>query len=204
MTRLKALMVDVDGVIVIPRPGGWGAALERDLGLSVGVLQRHFFQPHWSDVVLGRAALHERLGPVLAEHAPHLSSETLAAYWFENDAALDHDLLDQLDALRAAGLPIHLATVQEHLRAEHLWIALGLRERFDGLHYSADYGCGKPDLAFFDAVAARTGHAPAELLLLDDKFANVQAARAAGWRGALWDGTESLAAVLAREGVDLP
>ena len=202
--RLQALMVDVDGVIVIPRAGGWAADLERDLGLSVAVMQRQFFQPHWADVVLGRAGLHERLGPVLAEHAPHLTSEDLAAYWFENDAALDHGLLDQLAALRAAGLPIHLATVQEHLRAEHLWATLGLRERFDGIHYSADYGCGKPDLAFFEAVARRTGHAPAGLLLLDDKFANVQAARAAGWLGALWDGTERLEAVLAREGVELP
>ncbi|WP_297693831.1 HAD-IA family hydrolase [Phenylobacterium sp.] len=202
--RLKALMVDVDGVIVVPRAGGWGVDLERDLGLSVAALQRHFFQPHWADVVLGRAGLHERLAPVLAEHAPHLTSQDLAAYWFAHDATLDHKLLDELAALRAGGLRIQLATVQEHLRAEHLWTDLGLRERFDDLHYSADYGCGKPDPAFFQAVARRTGHAPGELLLLDDKFANVQAARAAGWLGALWDGTESLATALAREGVELP
>lgn len=197
---LKALMVDVDGVVVVPRPGGWGADLERDLGLPGAVLQEHFFRPHWTEVVMGRAGLHERLAPVLAEHAPHLTSEALCAYWFERDAQLDYDLLAQLAELRGAGLAVHLATVQEHLRAAHLWTALGLSQRFDGLHYSADYGCGKPQAAFFDAVVARTGFRPGELLLLDDRLENVGAARAAGWGGALWVRRSRVKDLLLREG----
>lgn len=197
---VKCLMVDVDGVVVIPRPGGWGATLEADLGLSMTVLQEHFFRPHWQDVAMGRAGLHERLAPVLAEHAPHVSSEALCAYWFAKDAQLDDGFLDQLGAVRAAGLAVHLATVQEHLRARHLWRVLGLSRRFDAMHYSADYGCGKPDPAFFHAAAARTGYAPPELLLLDDRAENVEAARAAGWGGTLWSGEEPLAAVIDRVG----
>ena len=189
-------MVDVDGVVVKPRRGGWAANLEQDLGLPLTVLQAQFFKPHWADVVNGRAGLHERLAPVLAEHAPHLTCERLCAYWFEHDSQLDDGLLEELAALRTAGLVLHLATVQEHLRAEHLWSRLGLRERFDAMHYSADLGCGKPDPAFFAAVAGRTGFAPAEMLLLDDKLENVEAARAAGWGGALWTGEEPLRALL--------
>ena len=64
-------MVDVDGVVIVPRPGGWGADLEGDLGLSAAKLQELFFKPHWDDIVLGRAGLHERLAPVLAIIAPH-------------------------------------------------------------------------------------------------------------------------------------
>lgn len=187
---LRALMVDVDGVVMVPQPGGWAASLERDLGLSIDVLQAEFFKPHWAEVVTGRAGLYERLGPVLAEHAPHLTCERLCAYWFERDSRLDHALLEDLAGLRAEGLALHLATVQEHLRAEHIWTGLGLRERFDAIHYSAAYGCGKPDPAFFAAVAARTGLAPSEMLLLDDRAENVVAARAAGWNAALWTGRE--------------
>lgn len=199
MTALKALMVDVDGVVITPRPGGWAARMEADLGLSYAVLAEHFFKPHWDDVVMGRADLHERLAPVLAEHAPHLTADQLAAYWFAKDAQLDEILLADLSELRATGVAMHLATVQEHRRAAYLWETLGLRDRFDALHHSAAYGCGKPDRAFFDAVAARTGFAPAELLLLDDRLENVEAARAAGWRAALWDGTERLAQVIFRQ-----
>lgn len=194
---IKALMVDVDGVVVRPRPGGWAANLEADLGLSLERLQADFFAPHWADIAMGRAALADRLAPVLAQIAPHLTCEQLTRYWFENDADLDHVLLDDLAGYRARGLACHLATVQEHARADYLWTTLGLSARFDDIHHSARHGAGKPDRAYFDAVAAAVGLAPAELLLIDDRAANVEGARAAGWAGELWDGTRRLGDVLA-------
>lgn len=193
---MKALMVDVDGVVIVPRPDGWAVDIEADLGIPAATLQAHFFAPHWEEVVTGRATLHERLAPVLAQHAPHLTSRAVADYWFAKDAQLDETLLTDLADLRANGVALHLATVQEHERAAHLWDVLRLRDRFDAIHYSAALGCGKPDPAFFTAVEARTGFAPAELTLIDDKPANVEAARAAGWGGVLWDGTRRLADVL--------
>lgn len=196
MSALKALMLDVDGVLIKPRPGGWAVDMEADLGLSRAALAEHFFAVHWDDVVMGRAGLHERLGPVLATIAPHLTSERLAAYWFEKDAILDRQLLDDLAEFRARGVALHLATVQEHLRADHLWTQLGFHERFDAMHYAADLGCGKPDLAFFAKVGERTQLAPAEMLLIDDRQENVEAARAAGWRGLHWTGEQRLADVL--------
>ena len=191
-------MLDVDGVLIKPRPGGWAVDMEADLGLSRAVLAEHFFAVHWDDVVMGRAGLHERLAPVLARIAPHLTSEQLAAYWFEKDAILDQQLLDDLASIRAGGVALHLATLQEHLRADYIWTTLGFRDRFDAMHYAAALGCGKPDPAFFAKVGERTGLAPAEMLLIDDRPENVEAARAAGWGAVQWDGTERLAAVLAR------
>ncbi len=193
---LKALMVDVDGVVITPPPGGWAATMEADLGLPVEVLQAQFFKPHWDDVVLGRAGLHERLAPVLAQHAPHLTSQALAAYWFAKDANLDEILLADLAAVRAGGLPVHLATVQEHERAAYLWDVLGFRDRFDAMHYAADLGAAKPDPAFYAAIEARAGLAGGALMLIDDRAANVKAALAAGWRAALWTGRERLADLL--------
>lgn len=189
-------MVDVDGVVIVPRPGGWTADLEADLGLAPAVLQDHFFRPHWDDVVLGRAGLRERLAPVLARHAPHLSSERLAAYWFEKDAQLDDVLLADLADLRASGVQIHLATVQEHERARYLWETLGFRDRFDAMHYAAEIGWKKSDPEFYAAVQARTGLAPDGLLLLDDTIANVETARACGWQAAHWTGQARLTDVL--------
>ena len=191
-------MLDVDGVLIKPRPGGWAVDMEADLGLSRAVLAEHFFAVHWDDVVMGRTGLHERLAPVLALIAPHLTSERLAAYWFEKDAILDLQLLDDLAAIRAGGTALHLATVQEHLRADYIWTTLGFGDHFDAMHYAAALGCGKPDPVFFAKVGERTGLAPAEMLLVDDRLENVEAARAAGWGAVQWDGTERLAAVLAR------
>lgn len=191
------LMLDVDGVVVVPRPGGWAANLETDLGLSRETLQARFFAPHWRDVVLGRAGLTARLAPVLAEIAPHLTPDALTRYWFTHDADLDHGLLADVARVRASGLPVHLATVQEHERAAYLWTTLGLREHFDGLHYAADLGAAKPEPAFYAAVERRMDRPARDLALIDDRAENVDAARAAGWRAALWDGSQPLAAVLA-------
>lgn len=194
---VKTLMIDVDGV-VIRHPQGlrWDHTIASDLGVDPEKLQSGFFAVHWPDVMAGRAGLHERLALALPDFAPHLTPDALTAYWFAKDAHLDQDLLDQLGVLDGR-YALHLATVQEHLRAAYIWNELGLKDRFEAIHYAADYGCGKPDPAFFDAVAARTGHAPHELLLIDDSPRNVEAARACGWRAGLWDGTQTVAEVIA-------
>ncbi|WP_293807501.1 HAD-IA family hydrolase [uncultured Bosea sp.] len=193
----KALMVDVDGVVIVhPDPQGWSAHLERDLGLSPALLQSAFFAPHWPDIILGRAGLRERLAPVLAEIAPGLSADRLIRYWFANDAHLDQGLLAQLAPIRAGGVKLHLATVQEHERARYIWDELALKRHFDGMHYAAELGCAKPDGAFYRAVAARSGLSPEEIFFIDDKQANVDAARGEGWSAALWDGTRPLVALI--------
>ena len=199
---IKALMVDVDGVVVVSNePHGWSTHLERDLGLAPSRLQDAFFAVHFDDIVRGRAALRDRLTPVLAEIAPHLSAEILIAYWFEQDAHLDHGLLAQIDVLRAMGLKAHLATVQEHERADYLWTRLGLKDHFDAIHYAADLGWAKPADGFFNTVAARCGFAPEDLFFIDDKIANVDAAKALGWNAAVWTGEQTVEALMKQAGV---
>ncbi len=166
MMLLKALIVDVDGVVVVHSdPLGWSGTLEADLGVSPARLQSEFFRPHWNDIILGRAGLHERLGPVLAVIAPDVTSHQLTEYWFRNDSQLDHQLLGDLAEVRTEGVALHLATVQEHQRACYLWNVVGLSRRFDAIHYSADLGWAKPSPEFFAAIEARTGLAPPELSL---------------------------------------
>lgn len=203
--RFKAVMVDVDGVVIVhPDPRGWAAHLERDLGLSPVLLQSAFFAPHWPDIILGRAGLRDRLTSVLAEIAPDLSADRLVRYWFENDAHLDQDLLAQLAPIRAGGVKLHLATVQEHERARYIWDELSLKQHFDGMHYAAELGFAKPAAAFFRAAAARSGFAPGEIFFIDDKQANVDAARGEGWSAALWDGTRPLADLMAEAVAEEP
>jgi len=193
---IKALMMDVDGVLVRGRPEDgrhWSTSLETDLGLRADTLQQEFFNVYWEDVVLGRLTLEDSLSPVLRKIAPHLSPEQLIAYWFERDSRLDHDLLKELATLRSSGMPIYLATNQEHRRAQHLMQNLGLAEYVDGIHYSAQLGTRKPSRDFFDTVASKVELPANTLVLVDDTLDNVTAATAAGWKALHWTPGRSLA-----------
>lgn len=193
----EILMVDVDGVVVHPaNPKGWSADLEQDLGISAAALQSRFFQRHWEDVVHGRAELRDRLAIALAEIAPEVGCEQLIRYWFQGDAELDRGLLAQLAAVRATGVALHLATVQEHERAAYLWNNLGLRDHFDDMHYAADLGASKPSQAFYEAVETRVGRRGSAIAFIDDSERNVQAASVRGWKAALWTAGASLDALL--------
>ncbi|WP_313671274.1 HAD-IA family hydrolase [Sandarakinorhabdus sp.] len=191
--RRKAIMVDVDGVLVThPDAGGWSANLENDLGIPLASLQDGFFRRHWADVVHGRAALRDRLALALAEFAPSVSPAALIEYWFKNDAHIDECLLAELQLLRKAGFELHLATVQEHERAAYLWDRLALKDSFDGMHYAASLGYSKPDHAFYRAVEAAVQIPPAAIFFIDDKIDNVEAARECGWAAALWTGDSTV------------
>ena len=194
---LKAIMVDVDGVLIIhPDPRGWSANLERDIGIPASLLQANFFEPHWDDVIHGRACLRERLGPVLRDISPEVSCDALINYWFTNDAHLNENLLAELIEIRASGVEIHLATVQEHERAAYLWQNLDFRSSFDSMHYAAGLGCSKPALNFYKSIEARTGFEPQDLFFIDDKVANVEAAVLCGWAAAVWTGETTLRSLL--------
>jgi putative hydrolase of the HAD superfamily len=192
---VKALMVDVDGVLVRGRPGDgrhWSAGLKADLGVDPAALHQRFFAPCWDEIVLGRAGLAECLAPVLRDIAAHVSPERLIAYWFAMDSNLDEALLAELSAVHRAGIRLHLATNQEHMRARHLMQEMEFSKYFGAIHYSAALGVRKPDAAFFVRVAAEAGMEPSDLLLIDDSTGNMEAARRAGWSALHWTGEKPL------------
>lgn len=197
---IRALMVDVDGVLVHGRPDDGksrSSSIEADLGLSLDDLQKTFFAPCWSDVVTGRKELVECLVLALKKINAQVSHHELIDYWFAHDARLDRSLIADLDRQREQGIKVCLATNQEHLRARYLIDQLGLERHTDGIYYSAAVGFRKPDPLFFRYVARSLSLPPKELLLLDDQAENVTAARGAGWQAVHWTPGRSLRGELA-------
>ena len=197
---IRALMMDVDGVVIDGRPSDgrrWDAELAADFGLNAAILREAFFVPFWDRIVVGEVAMRDCLTKTLAEIAPNVTADALISYWFQNDSRLNRPLLQELTEARASGLRVYLATNQEHERAAYLTEALVLCDHIDGCHYSADIGYRKPRSEFFRIVARRVAMPPSELLLVDDSAENVQAAIAAGWQAAHWTPGSTLRAILA-------
>ena len=191
-------MLDVDGVIVRPREGRhWSANLEKDLGINAATLQTYFFEPHWEQIVTGRADLHHCLGEVLRCIAPAIRPEQLVSYWFEHDCVIDQNLLRDLAMIRSPTLPVYLASNQEHARVRYIMDVVGLCSHVDGCYYSAALGHRKPHPAIFEAIQSHIGLSSADLLLVDDSRDNVSAAISAGWSAEHWTSTKGLMDIVA-------
>ena len=117
-----------------------------------------------------------------------------------NDSIIDREVLAMADAWRGrTGGRVFAASNQEHHRAVFLRDHRGLGAHFDEIVYSGALGVCKPDRVFFTNAQARMGVTAARaILFVDDRPANVDAARMCGWRAALYRGRESLARVLAQ------
>ncbi|MDQ3170535.1 MAG: HAD-IA family hydrolase [Acidobacteriota bacterium] len=187
--QVKALMLDVDGVLVDGRPEDgrhWQTSVEQDFGFSPESLREQFFAPYWENIVTGRAGLMEHLTNALKNIAPLVNPAEFVSYWFEQDSRLVAPLLPELSLVRSQGIRVYLATNQEHLRAAYLMENMGLAEHVDGIFYSARLGAKKPDMDFFASVAAAVGLQGEEMLLVDDDRRNVEAALQAGWQALHW------------------
>lgn len=199
--KAKCLMLDIDGVLVDGRPSDgkhWKTSLLEDVGLAPSELSQAFFKVEWLDIVVGRKQLMPTLETALTCIAPHVRAKDLISYWFAMDSRIVDSVLLDVRAARKQGVPVFLTTNQEHMRVEYLMKTVGLENEVDGIIYSAQARCKKPDLEFYDFAERTTTYAPEELLLVDDTPANVQGALASGWSAVHWDGTEKLSAILQR------
>jgi putative hydrolase of the HAD superfamily len=203
MSSAPVLVLDIDGVVSLAQPGSaepWYATLKQDLGLDYEEIERDFFQREFLEVLRGRLDLYVALHGYLDSRGIADRMEEFVAYWFEKDAVIDRAVLDQADAWRQrTGGRCFAASNQEHYRVAYLRDQAGLGAHFDEIIYSAALGVCKPDRVFFTSAQTRMGVTAAQsILFVDDRAANVDGARMAGWRAMLYRGPESLARALAQ------
>jgi len=146
------------------------------------------FDASFTEVITGRRSLVEALEAFLPSVGYQGSTLDFIDYWLSRDAHVNRQLLSLIGKLHACkGVRLYLATNQEHLRAFHLWSAVGLRHYFDDIYYAARLGVAKPDAEYFRKVDLLIGPAGAERpLFFDDSPKVVEAAAAHGWEAVLY------------------
>jgi putative hydrolase of the HAD superfamily len=181
-TGIGVVAFDIDGVLIDVR---FPTILPSALGISASVTNDFFAGP-FADCLLGKKDLRELLPPYLVQWGWERTLDEFLEFWFEVESQLHYPTLALADHLHARGLRCFLASTQEQYRARYLEELLGLGERFDGGFFSCRLGCQKPDHAFYSAVTSEIGCKPSEILLIDDKSANVIGAQAFGWSAVLF------------------
>jgi putative hydrolase of the HAD superfamily len=195
----KCLMLDVDGVLVFGRPNDgqhWMVGLQDDLGIVPRDISRSFFKAETNSVFEGRMDLLPTLQIGLDEIGSNIRAEDFVSYWFEMSSRIVQPVLSDVRQARAQGVPVYLATNQCHERADHLLHTVGLGDEIDGIVYSAMAGYQKPHPGFYSFAEQKTGYSPQDLIMVDDKLENVEAAKAAGWNAALWTAGDRLSDIL--------
>lgn len=140
---------------------------------------------------------------VLSQRFPG-SSPLIAAFydrWLETIGGPIEGSVEIMTSLKRSGVPVHALT---NFSAE-LWqttlAAYPFLGEFDQAVVSGEVGFIKPDPRIFDILCARTGLSPADMLFIDDREDNVEAARQLGFRAIRFSAPEALAADLAEVGL---
>lgn len=196
MTR--AVLFDVDGVLVHgyhARPDlqvRWDENLLADLGVDPERFRAEFIYGVFIEkVIIGQMPLIEALDRTLPTLGYRGDTMSFVSYWLSHDSRVNEPLLDVVRRLRQADdVRLFIATNQDHMRAQWLWLTLGFGELFDDIFYSARLGVMKPDLAYFAAIESRIGRQSEPPLFFDDREEVVAAARAFGWDAVLYDDRE--------------
>jgi HAD superfamily hydrolase (TIGR01509 family) len=128
-----------------------------------------FFRRHYD--------LQEPIDDLIAE-----SSELFYAVLGRKPAALMLGVLDLLDRLERKRIRKAIATSSSAAYVAKVLDPHGLSQRFEFVLTCDDVRIGKPHPEVYVQAAARLGHAPAMMVVIEDSMHGVSAAKAAGAR----------------------
>ncbi|WP_435747039.1 HAD family hydrolase [Nocardioides sp. SYSU DS0663] len=193
---VRAVLVDADGVLQV-NPPGWLEALHAFAPAGAGEeFADHLFAAEQSALV-GHRSFHDVVAEVLAHWGREDRAGELVDHYHRIEVC--SGTAEVVRDLRAAGVPVHLATNQQDVRTAYMREQLGYADLLDSTFSSCEIGAKKDDPAFFEHVLAELRLEPHEVVLVDDKEHYVDGARAAGVHGLQWtvdDGTDVLRARL--------
>jgi putative hydrolase of the HAD superfamily len=181
---IRAVVLDIGGVLEVIDDDVFPAPAERRLGLDPGTIAGGLAGLP-GDAVVGEVTEDE----IRAEwqRALALDDRQVDAlvddFWRWYVGTLDRELFDWFAAQRPARLTAILSNSGPGARERER--CHGFEDVTDDIVYSHEVGLAKPDPAAYELVTGRLGVEPAEVLFLDDVEANVVAARALGWHAVL-------------------
>jgi HAD superfamily hydrolase (TIGR01509 family) len=193
---MPILVLDIGGVVYRSWPDeAFHVRWAERCGCDVATLTERFWAgDDWLLAELGRITQTENIRRAAARLC--VSPEVAREMIFEGWASQPDDALAAFVArLRAAGTKVAALTNSTSCETELLGRP-ELARLFDVAISSADAGRRKPDPALYRHAEARLGAGGADLVFVDDVEANVQAARALGWRGVWFRSTEQTIAEL--------
>ena len=194
---IRAVVLDIGGVLEIVDDDVFPAPAERRLGLAPGTIASGLAGLP-GDAVVGEVTEHQ----VRAEWQrvlglDHRQVDALVDdFWRWYVGTLDRQLFGWFAGQRPARLTAILSNSGPGARERER--CHGFEDVTDDIVYSHEVRLAKPDPAAYELVTRRLRVEAAEVLFLDDVEANIVAARALGWHAVLHRDTASSIAEMER------
>jgi HAD superfamily hydrolase (TIGR01509 family) len=175
----KAILFDVDGLVIKARKEFFSERLARKQGISDESV-RKFFMHDFKQCSFGKADLKEKITPFLEEWRWEESVDDLLVYWFESESSTDEKVLEAIKSFREKEIKCYIATRQEKYRFDYLLNTIGLAKYFDGAFSTCDIGFDKSDPKFYEYILDQISFKPSEVLFFDDTPINIETALLVG------------------------
>lgn len=182
---IKVIAWDFDGVLNLNYEGGafvWSRDFEQVTGVPLQDFHDHVFAENFHRIITGHEDVLARVDAWALKSGSRLNGAETLAYWFAKDNRPNPATLDLMARAKDAGLRQVIATNNEPRRTEFIRNQMGFGARVERIFASGHMGVRKPDAAYFAHITDTLGVAPADIILVDDREPNVQAAEKAGWR----------------------
>ena len=148
-------------------------AIERDHGLEIGTIDPVAFDPQLlSAVTVGSITNNEWVTTI----GERIGSQAAARAWRRQGFVFDVAMIEEMRRLRLEGRRLAVLSNATDGLAEEL-VDAPILCLIEHLLNSAELGCAKPSDAAYQAAVDTLGLAPAAIAFVDDRLANVDAAR---------------------------
>jgi epoxide hydrolase-like predicted phosphatase len=194
---IRAVMFDIGGILEVIPEGGDPAtqfpALDEEWDARLGLPSGHVtqcFKAVAADGAFGRCTYEEWYARFRASTGMSQADfdAYMAAFWDTYMGNPNEELIAYFRALRpryrTAILTNSFVGAREHEEARY-----GFTSMVDVAIYSHEEGVRKPDPRIYTIASERIGFPPGEIVFLDDRPENIDAARACGFKGVLFTST---------------
>lgn len=195
-SRSRCIIFDIGGVLEVTPATGWERGWEQRLGLPAGAVNQRLAHV-WRAGSVGAISEQEvstQVSVVLGLDVT-LTGKFMADLWAEYLGSPNRELIVHLRDLRprcTLGI-LSNSFVGARERVEERY---HFGELVDQIIYSHEIGVSKPDRRTFEMTCTRLGVRAEDCLFLDDVAGNVQAARAVGMQGLLFqDNAQAMARI---------
>jgi HAD superfamily hydrolase (TIGR01509 family) len=198
MKQINAVLFDVDGVLALP-PRLFSEIYSEQYAVDINKLTPFYKSDDFNDAILGKADLKE----LILKHADKWhwdkDPQLLLDMWFDGEHVLNYELLESVKNLKAAHIPLYLATQQEKYRAKYIKDSM-FPNTFDGDFITCNMGYTKQQPQYWAYVLDKLREfTPENIYFFDDTQSCVDAASKALINSHLYTSAEEVNLILGIE-----